>query len=262
MIKKIFLLSLTIILFCQVALAKEKEVEIPLEDRVKIFVEVEDITNFVELETDLRLREMLTTNLASQKIFNVINSAENNFDFRSLGDKKSMADVGELIIFQPTKDTPFDAESYKNLGADYVLRCKILGIGAEQVIESYGYNRPSIGIGIGIGSGRHSRWGIGIGTGIDVGGSRKRNFYSVVVQVQLISVAAEKTLWRQNIIGQINLGKKPSKGYDDANDEAYFKALREVTKNISKHVTDYSKKFLIQNEKIADKKFDDKKLDK
>ena len=260
MVKKIFLIGLMILICQGTAFAKEKEVEIPLEYRVKIFVEVEDITNFVELETDLRLREMLAVNLSAQKIFNVINAVENTFDARSLGEKKSMADVGELIIFQPTADNPFDAENYKNLGADYVIRCKILGIGAEQVIESYGYNRPSIGIGIGIGSRRHSRWGIGIGTGIDVGGSRKRTFYNVVAQVQLVSVETGTTLWRQNFIGQSALGKKLSKVYDDANDEAYLKALRELTKNISKSVTDYSKKFLL-NKKTAEHKSDDSTTD-
>lgn len=250
MVKKIFLIGLMMILICQgVVLAKDKETEIPLEERLKIFVEVEDITNFVELETDLRLCEMLTEDFAAQKIFNVINVRENKFDAKSLGEKKSMANVGDLIVFQPTDDDPFDAEYYKNLGVEYVVRCKILGIGTAQVVESYGYNNSGVGIGIGIGSHRHHRFGIGIGTGINLGGTRKKNLYEVAVQVQFVEVETGKTLWRQNLVGETKLNKNSSKGYDDANDEAYFKALNVATKNISKRVTDYSKKFLVGKDK-------------
>ncbi|MBR5912920.1 MAG: hypothetical protein IKZ58_00935 [Selenomonadaceae bacterium] len=244
MIRKIFLLSLTLILFCQAALAKDKPAEIPLEDRVKILVEVSDITNFVELETDSRLQSMLIQNLAAQNIFNVMNTDENVFSLVTLGDKKSMADVGELLIFTPTADENFDIDAYKNFGASYVVRCKILGIGVEEITENYGRN-GSIGIGIDIGRHRHSGFGIGIGTGIDLGGSRKRKVYCVAVQVQFINAETGKTLWRQNVVGQVNLKSNPSKGYDDANDEAYLKALQDVTKNISKHVTDYAQKFLV-----------------
>lgn len=247
MFRKIFLLSLTLILFCQVALAKDKAEEIPIENRVKIFVEVSDITNFVELETDLRLQSILIKNLAAQNIFNVINTDEKNFDSMTLGEKKSMSDVGELLIFTPPADEPFDEDAqikYKNLGVDYVLRCKILGLGVEQIIEGSG-SRQSIGIGIDIGRHRHSGFGIGIGTGFPVGGSSKKTFYCAVVQVQFVKASTGTTLWRQNVIGQVKLKKDPSKGYDDASDEAYLKSLQEATKNIVKRVTDYSKKFLV-----------------
>lgn len=247
MFRKIFLLGLTLILFCQVALAKDKSKEIPIEDKVKIFVEVSDITNFVELETDFRLQSMLTKNLTTQNIFNVINTDEKIFDAMTLGEKKSMSNVGELLIFTPTADESFDEDAqikYKNLGVDYILRCKILGLGVEQIIEGYN-DSPGIGIGIGIGNSRHSRFGIGIGTGINVGGSRKRTIYCAVVQVQFVKVETGTTLWRQNVIGQVKLKKDPSKGYDDASDEAYLKSLQEVTKDIVKRTTDYSKKFLV-----------------
>ena len=145
-------------------------------------------------------------------------------------------------MFTPPADESFDAEVYKNLGVDYILRCKILGIGAEQITENYG-NGHSIGIGIGVG--RRSRFGIGIGTGINLGGSRKIKVYGVAVQVQFMKAESGTTLWRQNVVGQVNLKTKPSKGYDDANDESYLKALREASKNIVKHVTDYSQKFLV-----------------
>lgn len=242
MFRKIFLIGLMLILICQVALAKDKPAEIPLEERVKILVEVSDITNLVELETDSRLQSMLIQSLSVQNIFNVRNTEEYNFDALSLGEKKSMADVGEFLMFTPPADESFDAEVYKNLGVDYILRCKILGIGAEQITENYG-NGHSIGIGIGVG--RRSRFGIGIGTGINLGGSRKIKVYGVAVQVQFMKAETGTTLWRQNVVGQVNLKTKPSKGYDDANDESYLKALREASKNIVKHVTDYSQKFLV-----------------
>ena len=241
MFRKIFLIGLTLILICQAALAKDKQKEIPLEDRVKIFVEVSDVTNFAELETDLRLQTMLIQTFSAQNIFNVINTEEKTFDAKSLGEKKSMADVGEFLMFTPPANENFDAEVYKNLGAKYILRCQILGIGTEQVTETYGNH----GIGIGIGIGNHSRFGIGIGTGIGLGGMRRLKFYCVATQVQFINAETGTTLWRQNVVGKVFVKSKPSKGYDDANDEAYLKALQDLTKNISKQATNYSQKFLV-----------------
>ncbi|MBQ9487844.1 MAG: hypothetical protein IJU91_08625 [Selenomonadaceae bacterium] len=255
MLRKIFTaLLLILILFCTVNVsAKDKAVEIPIEQRLKIFVDVADVTNFVELETNLRLREMLIEKLRAEKIFNVIDSenvlSENIFDAKTLGDKKSMADVGELFIFAPPADMPFTEDEknfYESHGVKYVVKCTILGLGAEQIVQSYN-DRPRIGIGIGTGSHRHSGWGIGIGADFDVGGgSRKRNVYCAALQVQFINAETGVTLWRYNLTGQAELKKKPSKGYDDAHDEAYLKALQDVTKNIVKRVTDYSQKFLVK----------------
>ena len=257
MTRKILLMVLALIFIFQVASAKDKTVALSLEERVKIFVEVADTTNFVELDTSSRLRGMLTEKLTAQNIFNVIdengvtysaiNHSENIFDAKTLGDKKTLADVGELLIFPPPADEPFsedDKTFYEKLGVEYIVRCKILGLGVEQQVESYGYG-PSIGIGVGIGSRRHSRFGIGVGTDIPINSTRKRNVYNVAVQLQFVNAETGTTLWRSNFIGQAVKHNKPSKGYDDAGDEAYLQALQNLTKDIVKRVTEHSQKFLI-----------------
>ena len=260
MVRKIFLIGLALIFIFQTAYAKDKTVALPLEDRVKIFVDVSDITNFVELDTSSRLRGMLTEKLTAENIFNVIdengvtydpiNHNENIFDAKNLGEQRFLADVGELLIYTPPADEPFtedDKNFYEKLGVEYILRCKILGLGVEQQVESYG---PNIGIGVGIGTRRHSRFGIGVGTGIPVGGTRKRNVYNVVVQLQFINAETGFTLWRSNFIGQAVKHSKPSKGYDDAIDEAYLKALQDLTKNIVKRVTNHAQNFLLKRENV------------
>lgn len=255
MIRKTFLIFLALIFIFQVASAKDKTVALPLEERVKIFVDVSDVTNFVELDTSSRLRGMLTEKFTAENIFNVIdengvtydpiNYSENIFDAKNLGEQKFLADVGELLIFTPPADEPFTDDEkifYEKLGVEYIVRCKILGLGVEQQVESYG---PNIGVGIGIGTHRHSRFGIGVGTGIPISGTRKRNVYNAVIQLQFVNAKTGFTLWRSNFIGQAVKHSKPSKGYDDATDEAYLKALQDVTKNIVKRVTNHAQNFLL-----------------
>lgn len=253
MVRKIFLIGLALMFIFQVASAKDKNLTLPIEERIKIFVDVADITNFVELDTSSRLRQMLTEKFTEQNIFNVIDEDgvtydatkydEKIFDAKSLGDKKTLADVGELIIFSPPSDENFDDDRnfYESLGVEYIVRCQILGLGVEQQIENNGSN---IGIGIGIGASRHSRFGIGLGTDIPIGGTRKRNVYNVTVQLQLVNAKTGTTLWRSNFIGQAVKHNKPSKGYDDANDEAYLKALQDLTTNIVKRVSNHAQNFL------------------
>lgn len=251
MARKTFLLIAAIFFLLNAAAVEAKEKEFPIEQRVKIFVEVEDFTNFEELATDHRLRGMLVEKLSEQNIFYVIKRDEDDheesiFNAKTLGDQKDLADVGDLIIFPQPAEKIFDEtaqEIYKGLGADYVLRCKIFGLGMEQKIDSYGYY-PGFGIGIGIGNSRHNRFGVGVGFDVNTP-ARKRNYFCAVIQMQLISVNSRKTLWRSNLVGQSVRHDKPSKGYDSAVDEAYLKALQEATKNIVKRVTEHAKKFLI-----------------
>ena len=82
---------------------KSKPVEIPLEDRVKVAVEVTDRTSFHELDTAKILQGMISEQLIDKKIFNVVgyDSDENFSELKSLGEKKSASDVGELLYFNP-----------------------------------------------------------------------------------------------------------------------------------------------------------------
>ena len=94
MIRKIFLIGLTLIFIFQAASAKDKTVALPLGERVKIFVDVSDITNFVELDTSSRLRGMLTEKLTAENIFNVID--ENGVTYDPINYSESIFDAKSL----------------------------------------------------------------------------------------------------------------------------------------------------------------------
>lgn len=244
MTKKIFALCLAMILIFQcAALAKEKKsAEIPIEERIKIFVEVEDKTTFQELDTKKFLRLAIIEELAEKNIFTVL--PEENFDekfsaIKSLGEKQTASDVGELLIFNPAENnSDFDKNFYEELGATYVVQCKIIGLGTTKK------NFDSFGIGSGIGIGRHRHFGIGIFSPIGI--SMKRTVYCTAVNVKFIKVDTGVVVWQKNIFGQAFKHHKPKKGYDDATDEAYLESIGAASKNISDSVEKYAKKFLLK----------------
>ena len=255
MTKKIFLLCLAILfLLTNESFAKKNQpVEIPLEDRVKIFVEVEDKTSFQELDTAEIFGGIISEQLLDKKIFNVIayDSAKNFSDLKTLGEKRSAADVGELLYFNPAEisygagtDSDLVQENY--FGIDYVLKCQILALGTTtRAGDIFGFD-PGFGVGVG----RHSHFGVGIYSPIGI--TTKRTVYCIAVNMQFIKVDTNVVLWQRNLIGQAIRHKKPSKGYDDANDEAYLKAMKDAAKTITERVEKYSRNFLLktaENEK-------------
>ena len=241
--KKFFALCLMLLLFLQgVTFAKEKKAaEIPAEELIKISVEVEDKTSFLELGTDKFLRGALVEKLLQKNIFNVLPEelAEEKFsDVKTLGEKKSASDVGEILIFNPAENiSDFDEDFYKSLGADYVIQCKIIGLGTTKK------DFDSIGLGSGIGIGRHGHFGIGIFT--PIGANFKRTTYCTAVNVKFLKVETGAVIWQKNVIGQAFKHHKPKKGYDDATDEAYFESIDSASKDISDGVEKYAKKFLL-----------------
>ena len=249
MIKKIFALFLAVILISHgAALAKEKKsAEIPVEERIKISVEVEDKTSFQELETEKFLRLALCEEFAEKNIFELLPEEffiEKFSSIKTLGEKQSASDVGEILIFNPAEKNSDAEENFSaEVGADYVLQCKIIGLGTTKK------NFDNIGIGSGIGIGRHGNFGIGIFSPIGI--SMKRTTYCTAVNFKLIKVDTKVTLLQKNIIGQAFKHHKPRKGYDDATDEAYFESIGSAAKNISDDVEKYAKKFLL---KKADEK--------
>lgn len=246
MSKKIFALCMMLILILQgVAAAKEKKsAEIPIEERIKIYVEVADLTSFLELGTDKFLHSAIIEELAKKNIFNILpekNYDEKFSDVKSLGEKQSASDVGEILIFNPAENNyEFYKSFYENLGVNYVIQCKIIGIGTTRK------NFDSFGIGSGIGIGRHRHFGIGIFSPIGI--SMKRTAYCTAVNVKFIKVDTNVVLWQKNIVGQAFKHHKPKKGYDDATDEAYLESIGTAAKDISGNVEKYAKKFLFKRE--------------
>ena len=242
--KKIFTLTLAVLFLMQgIAFAKKNPVpEIPLEDRIKIEVEVIDKTSFRELDTVEILRGVLQEKIFATNIFNVITEGEITTEFtdlKSLGEKTSSADVGELLYFNPA-EVADSADMNANLtqehySADYLLRCQILGLGTTSKAQQL------FGDSIGIGIGRSSHFGIGIFNGI----GRNRTVYCVAVNVQLINVESNLVLWQRNFVGQNPKHRKPSKGYDDAFDEAYLKSIKKAAEQITERLQTYATKFLI-----------------
>ena len=252
MIKKISALCFVILfLLTNFAFAKKKnpEPELPLADRVKISVEVEDKTTFKELDTPEILRGMIYEQLDDKKIFNFIDyeiPAEKFSDKKTLGEKKSASDVGELLYFNPAEvtygaggDADLIQENYLSRGIDYLVKCQILALGTTtRASEIF---TPSFGVEIG--SHHHSHFGIGIYNGLGI--KTKQMVYCVAVNVQFIKVDTNVVLWQRNLVGQAIRHKKPSKNFDDSSDEAYLKSIKDAAKIISTRVGDYSKNFLI-----------------
>ena len=198
---------------------------------------------FAKKKTAEILRDKLIFQLTAKDIFNILNPTSENFlaEIKTLENGGS-SDVGDLIMF-PTKNLGIDTEKYKNLGAEYVIQCEILGIGLAQEQErDFGFGN---GVGIGIGTDG------GFGIGIYNGGSSLRNSYCTAVNMQIIEVESGAVVARKNFIGQALKHRKPKKGYNDASDEAYLKSLNDAAKTIVKRVVNFAAKNFEQYSKVA-----------
>ena len=241
MTKKILLILMVAILIIPCAtFAKKKSAEIPMNDRVRIAVEVTDATNFTELQTAEILRDKLIFQFKDSKIFNVVNPTSEKFlaEIKTL-ENKGVSEVGDLVIFS-TKDLPFEKNYYNSINAQYVIRCEILGIGlSEEKDSDFGFGN---GIGISVGSG--GDFGFGIFGGVS---GALRNFYCTAVNMQMVEVESGAVIARKNFVGQAVKHKKPKKGYDDASDEAYLKSLDDTAKIITKRVVTFVEKNIINS---------------
>ncbi len=236
MIKKFFAILMAAILIIPcAAFAKKKTVEIPINERARIAVEVTDATNFSELETSKILRDVLIFQLNEKKLFNVVNpTAENSLAEIKTLENKGASDVGDIVIFN-TKDLAFEKYRYQNMGAQYVIRCEILGLGlSEEKDEEFGF-----GNGIGIGIGSHGDFGVSVLGGVH---GALRNYYCTAVNMQIVEVESGAVIARKNLIGQAVKRHKPKKGYNDASDEAYLKSISNTAKIITKRVTTFAEK--------------------
>lgn len=245
MTKKIFALSLILILIVHgAAFAKTKE--IPPEKKIKIAVEIFDSTEFVELDAPKYFRGLLINQLDKKKIFDIVNATneEKIFDTKTL-ETSGAADIGELLIISPptsggTGDiSALNMDDFKKIGADYVVRCEIRGLGLTKTSGDTAGIDPGIGIGVG-----SHHIGVGIFGAIP---RTERTIFATVVSLQFIKVDSGVVLFRHNFIGQALKHRKPSKGYEDASDEAFLKSAKNAAENISKQVGNYASKHLLKD---------------
>ena len=244
MAKKIFLAVLAaIILIHGVTFAKKSE-KIPMNERLKIAVEVTDATNFEELNTAEILRDKLIFQLKARELFNVLNPTAENFlaEIKTL-EIAGASDIGDMVLFS-SKDLELDLEKYKNWGAEYLIHCEILGLGLTTEKDSdFGLGN---GIGIGIGSG--GTFGVGIFSG--AGSNTLRKFYSAAVIMKIIDVSNGAVVARKNFVSKYFKRRKPHKGYDDASDESYLKSLDDAAKIAEKRIELFATKNFPQYSKL------------
>ena len=149
MTKKIFLLCLTLLLIMQGA-ASAKNKGLPEEERIKIAVEINDGSRHKELGTAQNLELFLNEKLVAKNLVSIIDtkifdeeklSTGEILDEDVLAEQKSLAEnIGELLVFdavelprQRAVPEDFNQTFYKNLGADYVVRCEVLVLGITKV---------------------------------------------------------------------------------------------------------------------------------
>ena len=276
--KKILLVCLAILLSLQGAASAKG---LPEGERINIAFEVSDISKHQELGTADNLGKYLGEKLIEKNLVRVIDMknlpvdvldenaiAEENIT----AEKKSPEEIfGELLIFDivelPTpSETPkdFDQTLYKNIGADYVIRCEVLALGLTKIEDRtlstlFGATGGILSL-IGSGSSSKDKTLRNVGAGIGLGGfiQSERIALATVVNMQFISVATGEILWQGNFTGQ---GIKPhstSKGYNDVWEQAYFKSVERAAELISRRVNKYIDKVIIKGK--SDKEFTSRKF--
>ena len=279
MVKKFFLICLAILLSIQGAASAKKISE---EPQINIAVEVTDSSRHSDLGTAENLETFLIEKLGEKNFVNVIDTkipevGRNSEDGLILDEeitsekKSSAANLGELLVFDAVElpvpsDTPedFNQTFYKNFGADYVVRCEVLALGLTKVEDKtistiFG---AAGGLTALIGSGGKSRDKTlrRIGTGIGLGGfiQTQRTAVATVVNMQFISVETGQILWQRHFAGEGIKHHKPSKGYDDAWEQAYIESVDKTAKRISQQVNKYVDKVIIKGK--SDKDFQPKNI--
>ena len=267
--KKIFLICLAILLGIQ-GTAAAKNSGLPEGERINIALEITDSSRHSELDTAGNLEKFLVEKLGEKNLVNVIETKisedELILDEEVTAEKKSSAaNLGELLVFDAVElpvpsDTPenFDQTFYKNFGVNYVICCEVLALGLTKVEDKtistiFGAAGAATAL---IGSGNKSRDKTlrRIGTGIGLGGfiQTQRTAVSTVVNMQFISVETGQILWQKNFMGNGIKHRKPSKGYDDAWEQAYIESVDKTATRISQQVNKYVDKVIIKGKSDKD----------
>lgn len=273
MLKKFFLLCLAMLLVMQgAALAKEKG--LPEEERVKVAIVVEDGSRHKDFGTAQNLEMFLREKLVEKNLVTVVDTKTEEdliLDEEVAAEKNFSAEtVGEILIFDAVElpregiaPPNFDQDLYKNLGADYVVRCEVLALGVTKVEDkAIGLASTIIGGGLswsGSGDGKHDKTLRRVGNAVSYIGFlgmldvTKRTALNTVVNMQFISVETGEIVWEKNFTGQAIRHHNPDKGYDDAWTQAYMESVEDSAKRISKRVNKYVDKVLIKGK--SDKEF-------
>ena len=268
MTKKFFLICLVVLLSLQgAAFAKSKG--LPEEERIKVAVEIIDSTRHKELSTAQNFETFIGNKLVEKNLLNVVGTNVIGNEDVTADKKISAENLGELLIFDavelPTaSETPkdFDANAYKNLGADYVIRCEVLALGLTKVEDKtlstiFGATGGIISL-IGSGNGSRNKTLRRVGTGIGFGGFivTDRTALNTVVNMQFISVETGQVLWQGNFTGKAVKHHNPREGYDNAWTQAYIESVESSAKLIAKRVNKYVDKVIIKGK--SDKDFTSK----
>ena len=277
MMKRICLICLAILLGVQgAAFAKSKG--LPEEERIKVAVEIKDTSRHKDLDSAQNLEIFLANKLVEKNLINVVDSkvvGESNaaFDDELIRDEDvtadkniSAANIGELLVFDAVElpapsETPenFDADTYRDMGAAYVIRCEVLALGATKVDDpTLSTIFSAVGAATAFaGSGNKNRDKTlrRIGTGIALGGfiETKRTALNTVVNMQFISVETGQILWQEHFTGQAVKHHKPDKEFDDVWTQAFVESVEDSAKRIAKRVNKYVDKVIVKGE--SDKSF-------
>lgn len=272
--KKIFLICLAILLGVQGAAFAKKNDGLPEEQRIKVAVEVTSSSRYKELPTAQLLEDFLISKLTEKNFVNVVGA--NQLDEAFTAERTlPVQNIGELLVFEAVEmplnvavPEDFDADAYRELGAAYVIRCEVLGLGVTKIENKIiGATTSVIGSGISwIGSGSSSRDKLmrRIGTGVNVLGLlemldiTKCTALNTVVNMQFISVETGEVVWQGNFTGQALKHHKPNKNFDDPWTQAYSESIADTAKIIAKRVNKYVDKVIVQGK--SDKSFLPKNL--
>lgn len=273
--KKFFLICLAILLGVQgMASAKEND-GLPESDRIKIAVEVTSSSRYKDLPTDSLLEDFLLEKLVEKNLISVFEPQHAGQTFDTAEKKSSAANIGELLVFDAielpqasTVPENFDADAYRKLGAAYVVRCEVLGLGATKVDDNtISFVTSIVGGGLSFAGNSNSNRDKTlrrVGTAIDMIGligmtdATKRTALNTVVNMQFISVETGEILWQENFTGQAIKHHKPNKNFDDAWTQAYTESVENSAKLIAKRVNKYVDKVIIKGK--SDKSFLPKKI--
>lgn len=285
MARKIFLICLAI-LFSVHGAAAAKDEGLPEEDRIKIAVEITNHSRYKELPTAQNLENFLSSKLVEKNLLNIVNmnvigepektsdnNPENNPESGLILDEDVPANnpspaenIGEILIFEAvevprpgTTAKDFDANVYSELGAAYVMRCEVLGLGVTKVEDkTIGTIMKVVGSGLsfgGNGSSNRDKTLRKVGTAIGLGGflEMKRTALNTVVSMQFINAQTGEILWQQNFIGQAIKHSSPREGYANAWEQAYIESVEDSAKKIAKRVNKYVDRVIIKGK--PDKSF-------
>lgn len=273
LIRKIFFMCLMLLLCVQGAAAAE-DAQRPEAERIKVAVEITNSSRYKELPTAHHLENFLGDKLTEKNLLNVVDMqvADESVAIDRAADTPSPAEnIGELLIFEavelPSNNEPaanFNPDVYKALGADYVVRCEVLGLGVTKVDDkTIGTVMKVIGSGMsfaGNSSSERDKTLRRVGTVLGLGGfiDIKRTALNTVVNMKFISVETGAVLWQANFVGQAIKHHAPREGYVNAWEQAYVESVEDSAKLIAKRVNKYVDRVIIKGK--SDKSFQPKKF--